>query len=126
MLTVDETALLIWRLLETQGKCGCTWETFKEVPNELKQIVPVERRLLRVRKQDSTVVLTPYREYTESAAQKLQEHIQFDVVAALRRHGYSWAFKQFNKLWWIVCRCYDRWCIFLSYFFIRKLSHKLL
>ena len=96
MLTVDETALLIWRMLETQGKCGCTWETFKEVPDELKQIVPVERRLLRVRKQDSTVVLTTYREYTESAAQKLQEHIQFDVIAALHQHGYSCAFKQFR------------------------------
>ena len=71
MLTVDETALLCWRLLETQGKCGCTWETFKEVPNELKQIVPVERRLLRVRRQDSAVVLTTYREYTESAARQL-------------------------------------------------------
>ena len=96
MMTVDEAAVLMWRLLETQGKCGCTWETFKEVPDELKQIVPVERRLLRVRKQDSTVVLTTYRECTESSAQKLQEHIQFDVVAALRRHGYSWAFKQFR------------------------------
>lgn len=96
MLTVDETALLIWRLLETQGKCGCTWETFKEVPNELKQIVPVERRLLRVRKQDSTMVLTAYREYTESAARQLQEYIAFDVVEALRRHGYRGAFTQFR------------------------------
>ncbi|CAK6595756.1 unknown function [Klebsiella phage vB_Kpn_K25PH129C1] len=96
MLTVEETALLCWRLLETQGKCGCTWETFKEVPNELKQIVPVERRLLRVRKQDSTVVLTTYREYTESAARQLQEYIQFDVVAALLRCGYRRAFEQFR------------------------------
>lgn len=96
MLTVDETAQLCWRLLETQGKCGCTWETFKEVPNELKQILPIERRLLRVRRQDSTVVLTTYREYTESAARKLQEHIQFDVVAALRRHGYRGAYTRFR------------------------------
>lgn len=96
MLTVDETALLCWRLLETQGRCGCTWETFKEVPNELKQIVPVERRLLRVRKQDSTVVLSTYREYTESAARQLQEHIEFDVVEALRGHGYRGAFTQFR------------------------------
>lgn len=96
MLTVDETALLCWRLLETQGKCSCTWETFKEVPNELKQIVPVERRLLRVRKQDSTVVLTTYREYTESAARQLQEHIQFDVVAALLRYGYRGAYTRFR------------------------------
>ena len=96
MLTVDETALLCWSLLETQGKCGCTWGTFKEVPNELKQIVPVERRLLRVRKEGTGTVLTTYREYTESAARKLQEHIEFDVVAALRRHGYSRAFKQFR------------------------------
>ena len=96
MLTVDETALLCWRLLETQGKCGCTWETFKEVPNELKQILPIERRLLRVRRQDSTVVLTTYLEYTESAARKLQEHIQFDVVAALRRHGYRGAYTRFR------------------------------
>lgn len=96
MLTVDETALLCWRLLETQGKCGCTWETFKEVPNELKQIVPVERRILRVRKQDSAVVLTTYREYTESAARQLQEHIQFDVVAALLRFGYRRAYTRFR------------------------------
>ena len=96
MLTVDETALLFWNLLETQGKCGCTWETFKEVPNELKQIVPVERRLLRVRKQDSTVVLTTYREYTESAVRQLQEHIQFDVVAALLRYGYRGAYTRFR------------------------------
>ena len=96
MLTVDETALLCWRLLETQGKCGCTWETFKEVPNELKQIVPVERRLLRVRKQDSTVVLTTYREYTESAARQLQERIAFDVVEALRGYGYRGAFAKFR------------------------------
>lgn len=96
MLTVDETALLCWRLLETQGKCGCTWETFKEVPNELKQIVPVERRLLRVRKQDSTVVLSTYREYTESAARQLQERIAFDVVEALRGHGYRGAFTKFR------------------------------
>lgn len=97
MLTVDETALLCWRLLETQGRCGCAWETFKEVPNELKQIVPVERRLLRVRKQDSTVVLTTYREYTESAARQLQEHIKFDVVAALLRHGYRGAYTRFRE-----------------------------
>lgn len=97
MLTVDETALLFWRLLETQGKCSCTWETFKEVPNELKKIVPVERRILRVRKQDSTVVLTTYREYTESAARKLQEHIEFDVVEALRGYGYRGAFTKFRS-----------------------------
>lgn len=96
MLTVDETAMLCWRLLETQGKCGCTWETFKEVPNELKQIIPVERRLLRVRKQDSTVVLTTYREYTESAARILQDHIAFDVVAALLRYGYRGAYARFR------------------------------
>lgn len=96
MLTVDETALLCWHLLETQGKCGCTWETFKEVPNELKQIVPVERRLLRVRKQDSAVVLTTYREYTEYAARQLQEHIKFDVVAALLRYGYRGAYTRFR------------------------------
>lgn len=96
MLTVDETALLCWRLLETQGKCGCSWETFKEIPNELKGIVPVERRTLRVRKQDSTVVLKTYREYTESAARKLQEHIAFDVVAALRQYGYRGAYTQFR------------------------------
>ena len=96
MLTVDETALLCWRLLETQGKCGCPWETFKEIPNELKQIVPVERRLLRVRKQDSTVVLTAYREYTESAARNLQAHIAFNVVAALQQYGYRGAFTRFK------------------------------
>lgn len=96
MMTVDESAVFMWRLLETQGKCGCTWETFKGVPNELKQIVPVERRLLRVRRQDSTVVLTTYREYTESAARQLQEHIEFDVVAALLRYGYRGAYTGFR------------------------------
>lgn len=96
MLTVDETALLCWKLLETQGKCGCPWETFKEAPDELKQIIPVERRLLRVRRQDSTVVLTTYREYTESAARQLQDHIEFDVVAALLRHGYRGAYTRFR------------------------------
>ena len=96
MLTVDETALLCWKLLETQGKCGCTWETFKEVPNELKQIVPVERRLLRVRKEGSGIVLTIYREYTESAARQLQEHIELDVVAALLRYGYRGAYTRFR------------------------------
>ena len=96
MMTVDEAAVFMWRLLETQGKCGCTWETFKEVPNELKQIVPVERQLLRVRKEGIGTVLTTYREYTESAARRLQEHIQFDVVAALLRYGYRGAFTQFR------------------------------
>lgn len=96
MMSVDEAAVFMWKLLETQGKCGCTWETFKEVPNELKQIIPVERRLLRVRKQDSAVVLTTYREYTESAARQLQEHIQFDVVAALLRYGYRVAYTRFR------------------------------
>lgn len=97
MLTVDETALLCWRLLETQGKCGCPWEIFKEVPDELKGIVPVDRRILRVRKQDSTVVLKTYREYTASAARKLQEHIAFDVVSALRKYGYRGAYTQFRR-----------------------------
>lgn len=96
MMTVDEAAVFMWKLLETQGKCGCPWGTFKEVPNELKQIIPVERRLLRVRRQDSTVVLTTYREYTESAARQLQEHIQFDVVAALLRYGYRGAYTRFR------------------------------
>lgn len=96
MLTVDEAAVFMWKLLETQGKCGCTWETFKGVPNELKQIVPVERRLLRVRKESIGTVLTTYREYTESAAQKLQEHIAFDVVEALLRHGYRGAYTRFR------------------------------
>ena len=96
MMSVDEAAAFMWKLLETQGKCGCTWETFKEVPNELKKIVPVKRRLLRVRRQDSTVVLIAYREYTESAARQLQEHIQFYVVAALLRHGYRGAYTRFR------------------------------
>lgn len=96
MLTVDETAVFMWRLLETQGKCGCTWETFKEVPNELKKIVPVERRLLRVRKAGIGTVLTTYREYTESAARGLQERIAFDVVAALLRYGYRGAYTRFR------------------------------
>lgn len=96
MLTVDETALLCWRLLETQGKCGCSWETFKEVPNELKQIVPVERRLLHVRKEGVGTVLKTYREYTEAAARNLQEHIAFNVVAALRQYGYRGAFTRFK------------------------------
>ena len=97
MMSVNEAAAFMWRLLETQGKCGCPWETFKEVPDELKQIVPVERRLLRVRKQDHAVVLTTYREYTESAAQKLQEHIKFDVVSALHAKGYRGAFEAFRR-----------------------------
>ena len=97
MLTVDETALLCWRLLETQGKCGCTWETFKEVPNELKQIVPVERRLLRVRREGVGFVINTYREYTADAAQKLQEHIEFDVVSALHTRGYRGAFEAFRR-----------------------------
>ena len=97
MLTVDETALLCWRLLETQGKCGCPWETFKEVPNELKQIVPVERRLLRVRKEGVGTVITTYREYTESAARELQGHINFDVVSALHARGYRGAFEAFRR-----------------------------
>ena len=96
MMTVDEAAVFMWRLLETQGKCGCPWETFKEVPNELKQIVPVERRLLRVRKAGIGTVLTTYREYTESAARQLQEHIQFDVVASLLRCGYRRAYESFR------------------------------
>lgn len=97
MLTVDETALLIWRLLETQGKCGCTWETFKEVPDELKGIVPVERRLLRVRREGVGFVINTYREYTADAAQKLQKHIEFDVVSALRKNGYCGAYAQFKR-----------------------------
>lgn len=96
MLTVDETAAFIWRLLETQGKYGCPWETFKEVPNELKQIVPVERRLLRVRRESVGFVIKTYREYTESAARRLQEHIAFDVVAALLRYGYRGAYTRFR------------------------------
>ncbi|AIT13579.1 hypothetical protein HOQ99_gp10 [Klebsiella phage phiBO1E] len=97
MMSVDEAAVFMWKLLETQGKCGCTWETFKEVPNELKQIVPVERRLLHVRKEGVGTVLTAYREYTESAARQLQEHIQFDVVAALLRYGYRGAYTRFRE-----------------------------
>lgn len=97
MLTVDETALLCWRLLETQGKCGCPWETFKEVPDELKVIIPVERRLLHVRREGVGTVLKTYREYTESAARKMQEHIDFDVVSALRSNGYRGAFTQFKR-----------------------------
>lgn len=97
MLTVDEVAVFIWRLLETQGKCGCPWEIFKEVPDELKGIVPVDRRILRVRRQDTTVVLKAYREYTESAARKLQERIEFDVISALRKYGYRGAYTQFRR-----------------------------
>lgn len=96
MLTVDETALLCWRLLETQGKCGCPWETFKEVPDELKGIIPVERRILHKRRSTGEVVRVAYREYTESAARQLQEHIQFDVVAALLRYGYRGAYTRFR------------------------------
>ena len=97
MMTVDEAAIFMWRLLETQGKCGCPWEIFKEVPNELKGIVPVERRLLRVRREGVGTVLRAYREYTEPAARKLQEHIAFDVVAALRKYGYRGAYTQFRR-----------------------------
>lgn len=97
MLTVDETALLCWRLLETQGKCGCPWETFKEVPDELKGIVPVERRLLRVRREGVGFVINTYREYTADAARKLQEHIKFDVVEELLTKGYRGAFEAFRR-----------------------------
>ena len=97
MLTVDETALLCWRLLETQGKCGCPWETFKEVPDELKGIIPVERRLLRVRREGVGFVINTYREYTADAARKLQEHIKFDVVSALHAKGYRGAFEAFRR-----------------------------
>lgn len=97
MMSVDEAAVFIWRLLETQGKCGCPWEIFKEVPDELKGIVPVDRRILRVRRQDTTVVLKAYREYTESAARKLQEHVEFNVVSALRKYGYRGAYTQFRR-----------------------------
>lgn len=97
MLTADETAAFIWRLLETQGKCGCPWETFKEVPDELKGIVPVERRLLRVRREGVGFVINTYREYTADAAQKLQEHIEFDVVSALHAKGYRGAFEAFRR-----------------------------
>lgn len=96
MMTVDEAAIFMWRLLETQGKCGCPWETFKEVPNELKGIVPVERRLLRVRREGVGTVLKTYREYTEAAAQKLQRALSIDVVAALRQYGYRGAYTQFR------------------------------
>lgn len=97
MLTVDETALLCWRLLETQGKCGCPWETFKEVPDELKGIVPVERRILHKRRSTGEVVRIAYREYTEPAARKLQEHIEFDVVSTLHARGYRGAFEAFRR-----------------------------
>ena len=97
MLTVDETALLCWRLLETQGKCGCPWETFKEVPDELKGIVPVERRLLRVRREGVGFVINTYREYTADAARKLQKHVEFDVVSALHARGYRGAFEAFRR-----------------------------
>ena len=97
MLTVDETAAFIWRLLETQGKCGCTWETFKEVPDELKGIIPVERRLLRVRREGVGFVINTYREYTTDAAQKLQKHIKFDVVSELHARGYRGAFEAFRR-----------------------------
>lgn len=96
MMTVDEAAVFMWRLLETQGKCGCTWEEFKEVPNELKQIIPVERRLLRVRKPDAAVVLTTYREYTESAARSMQGQLGFDVIRALHTVGYRGAYTAFR------------------------------
>lgn len=96
MLTVDETALLCWRLLETQGKCGCTWETFKEVPDELKQIVPVERRLCEVRKADGCVVRMQYREYTENAANRALSSLGFDIIAALNVGGYRNAFRNFT------------------------------
>ena len=96
MMTVDEAAVFMWRLLETQGKCGCTWEEFKEVPNELKKIIPVERRLLRVRKPDASVVLTTYREYTESAARSMQEQLGFDIIRALRTAGYRGAYTAFR------------------------------
>lgn len=97
MLTADETALLCWNLLETQGACGCPWETFKEVPDELKKIIPVERRILRVHKPDSAVILHSYREYTHDAARRLQERLEFDVVAALNARGYRGAFEAFRR-----------------------------
>lgn len=88
MLTVDETATFIWRLLETQGKHGCPWEIFKEVPDELKALVPVERRVHYVRKQD-TEVLSAYREYTESAARATLEKLEFPLLHDLRSRGYA-------------------------------------
>ncbi|UOL48233.1 hypothetical protein [Escherichia phage ZH5] len=43
------------------------------------------------------MVLTAYREYTESAARNLQEHIAFNVVAALQQYGYRGAFTRFKS-----------------------------
>ena len=97
MMSVDEAATFMWKLLETQGKCRCPWETFKEVPDELKGIVPVERRILQKRSSTGEVVRIAYREYTESAARELQKHVKFDVVAALHKRGYQGAYVGFRR-----------------------------
>lgn len=96
MLTVDEAAVVMWRLLETQGACGCPWETFRRIPDEIKSIVPVERRILRVWKPDA-VTVSAYREYTAAAAGRCLSSISFDIVESLRTRGYKQSFYGFRQ-----------------------------
>lgn len=96
MLTVDEAAVVMWRLLETQGACGCPWETFRSIPDEIKSIAPVERRILRVRNSDA-VKVSAYREYTAAAAGRCLSSIGFDIVNSLRTRGYKQSFYGFRQ-----------------------------
>ena len=88
MMTVDEAAVFMWRLLETQGKCGCTWETFKEVQKNL--ITVLNRETIYSVKKSETVKMSQH------SPQHIQHNIQ-KITTALTHSLASFTNKTTNS-----------------------------
>lgn len=102
-LTVQEVAALYWRMLETQSNAGLTWDMYRRIPNELKELCPCQRKIRHVRRTDA-VLLDTYRVYSEQAAISALEKLGFNLFSELTTRGYAGAY----AAWYRALRQYYR------------------
>lgn len=110
-LTIPEVASLYWRMLETQSNAGLTWDLYRRIPNELKELCPCQRKLRHVRR-DNTVLLDTYRVYSEQKAISALEKLGFNLFAELTERGYAGAYAAWQRA---LHRYYRAACAFNYY-----------
>lgn len=95
-LTIPEVAALYWRMLETQSNAGLTWDLYRRIPDELKELCPCQRKIRHVRRVDA-VLLDTYRVYSEQTAITVLEKLGFNLFAELTERGYAGAYAAWQR-----------------------------
>lgn len=110
-LTVDETAELYWKCLESQRNAGLSWGVFKRIPQHLQRVAPLERRITWRRPEPGLRCMGTTRVYSAERAANLLAAIEYDIMAELTK-GYDVAKQNFIA----ALRAYSRHIIALNYY----------